>query len=125
MDKQIDSASSPSFLRKVIQFPFTRIFIALLFVVGSVILTTVLLSLIRNQFFPDELIWSSVKYAIPIILIAYFSYRWYVRLVERRSVKELSKKGALKELGAGVLLGTIVVAVIPIGILWLLPCNGS
>jgi hypothetical protein len=39
------------------------------------------------------------------VLVAYFVYRAYVRLVERRDVTELSWSGASNELGAGKLIG--------------------
>ena len=56
-------------------------------------------------------------YLIASILVCYFVYRAYVRLVEKRLVSELARAGAPGELGVGALVGFGLVAVV-VGILW-------
>jgi len=56
-------------------------------------------------------------YLIASILVCYFVYRAYVRLVEKRPVSELAAAGAPGELGVGALVGFGLVAVV-VGLLW-------
>jgi membrane protease YdiL (CAAX protease family) len=58
-------------------------------------------------------------YLIVSVLVAYLTYWAYVRVVEKRSVTELSGAGAPSELGIGVLVGLGMVTAI-VGTLWLL-----
>jgi hypothetical protein len=51
-----------------------------------------------------------VAYLIVSVLVAYFVYRAYARLVEKRAVSELSRTGASRELGVGALLGLGLIA---------------
>jgi membrane protease YdiL (CAAX protease family) len=51
------------------------------------------------------------------IVVVYGAYRTYVRLVEKRAVAEFSSGGALKELGAGVLIGILLFSS-AIAVLW-------
>src|SRR5215218_892596 len=56
-------------------------------------------------------------YLIASILVCYFVYRAYVRLVEKRLVSELARAGAPGELGVGTLVGFGLIAVV-VGLLW-------
>jgi len=56
-------------------------------------------------------------YLIASVLVCYFVYRAYVRLVEKRPVWELGGAGAPGELGVGALVGFGLVAVV-VGLLW-------
>ena len=47
------------------------------------------------------------------------TYYWFVRIIERRNVSELASAHTLRELSAGVLLGTVLFST-TIAILWLL-----
>jgi hypothetical protein len=58
-----------------------------------------------------------LAYLIVSVLVAYFVYRAYVRLVEKRAVSELSSSGAPVELGLGTLIGLGLVAV-SVVLLW-------
>ena len=58
-------------------------------------------------------------YLLASMLVAYFVYRAYVRIVEKRPVSELSGVGAPGELGIGAAVGLGLVAVV-VGILWVL-----
>ena len=88
---------------RVVRFPVTRI---LLFIggIGAVLflLQTVAGGLARalGAWWPGGV----ASVALPILAV-HFVYRGIVRLLERRSVAELSRTGAARETGAGALLG--------------------
>jgi len=58
-------------------------------------------------------------YLLASVLVAYFVYRAYVRIVEKRPLTELSGAGAPGDLGIGAAVGLGLVAVV-VGILWIL-----
>ena len=58
-------------------------------------------------------------YLLASVFVAYFVYRAYVRIVEKRPLTELSGAGAPGELGIGAAVGLGLVAVV-VGILWVL-----
>ena len=60
-----------------------------------------------------------LAYLLASVLVCYFVYRAYVRLVEKRPVGELSGAGAPRELGIGAAVGFGLVAVV-VGLLWVL-----
>lgn len=45
------------------------------------------------------------------IVLMLWSYRWYVRTVEKRPALEIGPRGALPEFGRGLLLALVVVGV--------------
>ena len=49
----------------------------------------------------------SIQSVAGAVLGVSLAYIWYVRLVERRPVDELSRQGALPETGAGLLVGVL------------------
>jgi uncharacterized protein len=54
--------------------------------------------------------------AVLLVVVILLAYRAYVRVIEKRTATELSGPGALRELGAGVLLGALLLSLI-IGVL--------
>ena len=52
----------------------------------------------------------SIQHALPLILAVHFTYAGYVRVMERRSVAELSGGGALRESGVGAVVGFTLLA---------------
>jgi len=117
--KKMSDARRPSLARRVLRFPLTRLVLALAFV----FLGGVVASFLRNGLalaFGVERGSNghgvlSMFTIVPIVTLAYWAY---VRVVERRPLDELSRDGALRELGIGVLLGaglfTAVVAAIAV-----------
>ena len=90
--------------------PFMRIGAAIVFVaIPFVIVSTPL-----NLFVTDK----SVKRAGAVLLaaVAAAGYAAYVHVIERRAVTELSRPGAARELGSGLLLGALLIS-ITVGIL--------
>jgi len=108
-------------LWKVIRFPPVRIVLAFLAVGGAVALAQVLVRALQSVLSFGGAV-PAIYYAAYLVvgvLVAYFVYRSYVRIVEQRTVSELSGDGAPQELGVGMLIGLGLVC-ITIGILWLL-----
>lgn len=58
-------------------------------------------------------------FVVVSVLVACLAYVAYVRVVERRTVSELSGEGAIKELGVGVAIGAGLVIFI-VAVLWVL-----
>jgi membrane protease YdiL (CAAX protease family) len=105
-------------MQKVINFPLTRIILAILFIGLGVILLQVVINLVVNIVPADNPV-VSIVLTVLAILVAYLAYAAYVRLIEKRPVQELEGSGALRELGLGLLLGLGVFTLI-IVILWIL-----
>lgn len=92
---------------RLIQRPPLRFVLALLFVGGTLALVgwlsvTVLRAVSASTAFSSP---GQLLVALVLAATALGAYYAYVRLIERRPVTELSRAGALRELGAGVLLG--------------------
>ena len=101
---QTSISPSPGWGTRILRFPLTRIVLAILFVVIPVALTLVLARAALDK---------SLRIMWPQLLAAALcvgSYCLYVRLIEKRAVSELSRSGALRELGAGLLVGASLLA---------------
>ncbi len=101
--------------------PVVRIVFAVFLVGGAVAAAQVAAKLLRDVLSPGGAVPAAyyLVYLIFSVLAASLTYRAYVRVVEKRSVTELSAAGAPRELGIGALVGLGMVAAI-VGILWLL-----
>ena len=106
---------------KSIMGPVVRIVFAVFLVGGAVAAAQVAAKLLRDVISPGGAVPAAyyLVYLIVSVLAASLTYRAYVRVVEKRSVTELSAAGAPRELGIGALVGLGMVAAI-VGILWLL-----
>ena len=95
---------------RLLEFPLSRIVVALLFV--AVPFAAVAIPF--NLFVVDR----SLKRVGALLLTAIILCAYYgcVRLMEKRAVTELSRRHALRELGAGVLLGALLLS-LSIGLL--------
>jgi membrane protease YdiL (CAAX protease family) len=113
---EIPQDSKPGLLKRIIQFPVTRIILGTLFVL--IPLVTV------NQLF-KHLLAEEGKLAPPLSILMFvlmtilsvLSYYAYVHWIEKRRLMELARTGALKELGIGCTIGFSLMATIMI-ILW-------
>jgi len=101
--------------------PLGRIVLAAVLVVAAVAAAQVVVKLLRGVLSlggaAPALYY--LVYLVASVLVAYFVYRAYVRLVEKRPLTELSGAGAPGELGIGAAVGLGLVAVV-VGILWVL-----
>lgn len=100
-------------LGRIVQFPLTRIILALVAVGVAVFLVQLAIRTFGSGLPAPARQWIAV---VAVVVAAHLAYVGYVRAVERRPVTELSTQGAAVELGLGALLGaglmTVVVAVL-------------
>jgi hypothetical protein len=90
--------------QKFVQFPVTRICLGLGILFAAILLMQSALDLIPG-IHQDVL---GVLGAAAVALTAILTYVGFVRLVEKRTVTELSTAGAILELGKGALLGGLL-----------------
>ena len=100
------SARTPSRMKKILLSPFVRIIFAIFFTALAGGLTLSFSSAIADK---DALILWPEVFASSAILLSYWIY---VRLLEKRPVIELSGDKAFREFGAGLLIGTLMVATV-------------
>ena len=108
------NTTPPAVWRKIRLFPLTRLVIALVFLAAGFILRDV----IANGVFalPHDAIALRALVLMVAVLAAYVGY---VRLVERREVRELALQHAPRELSLGMLIGACVILATTI-LLWVL-----
>src|SRR5215207_6292301 len=106
---------------KAVLGPVARIVVAVVLVYGAVAVAEVIVKSLRGVLSLGRTLPAAyyLAYLIVSVLVAYFVYRAYVRLVEKRALSELSRDGASRELGFGMLIG-LGLAAATIGILWVL-----
>ena len=99
---------------KSIMGPVVRIVFAVFLVGGAVAAAQVAVKLLRDALSLGGAVPAAyyIVYLIVSVLAAYLAYRDYVRVVEKRSVTELSGAAAPRELGIGALVGLGMVAAI-------------
>jgi membrane protease YdiL (CAAX protease family) len=114
------NSSHPSRWKAVLG-PLTRIVVAVVLVYGAVAMAEVFVKSLRGVLSLGGAVPAVyyLTYLIVSVLVAYFVYRAYVRLVEKRALSELSRTGASRELGVGMLVG-LGLAAATIGVLWVL-----
>jgi membrane protease YdiL (CAAX protease family) len=105
-------------MQKLMNFPGTRMILAILFVGIGVILVQILINLLGN-IFPAKNPIVQIVDTLLAVLAVYFAYFWYVRLIEKRSLQELGASGSTSELAMGLLIGFVIFSII-IAILWVL-----
>lgn len=112
--------TKPSLGRRIVMFPLARIIIAILFIAVPTALLNLTLRPLGHLLFPDErpILWVSLMWTLSAIVVA-FAYFAFVRLIERRPVREFSFQGAFRELWIGYLIG-VGLMVSSIGIMWML-----
>jgi uncharacterized protein len=101
--------------------PLGRIVLATVLVVAAVAAVQVVVKLLRGVLSLGGAVPALyyLAYLVASVLVCYFVYRAYVRLVEKRPVSELSGARAPRELGIGAAIGLGLVAVV-VGTLWVL-----
>ncbi len=90
--------------------PVIRIILALL----AIAIPFAIVAIPFNLYVSDKILKKVGALLLTVVILA--AYRTYVRVVERRAATELSGTHALRELGAGVLLGALLLS-LTIGVL--------
>jgi membrane protease YdiL (CAAX protease family) len=101
---------------KIIHFPLTRIVLGVLFVMVGAAIAQLILRLFGDS---TPTYARSLLSILIAVVIVYFAYGLYVHWIENRLVTELSRNGAIRELGMGMLVGFGIIAT-AIGILWMI-----
>ncbi|MFZ5979869.1 MAG: CPBP family intramembrane glutamic endopeptidase [Candidatus Zixiibacteriota bacterium] len=96
---------------KIIQFPATRILIALIFLLPATMIHNFLYDYFIENLEKPLYYFAHNAERIFNFLLFYFSYRLYVKYIERRPAYEISVKGALPEFGNGTVIGGSLISV--------------
>ncbi len=121
MDSNLNQSSKAGLGKRILYFPLTRIILGMLMVVGAVIVGKIVTVITGQLIFAGEELppgWKMLGFALMTVM-AIFSYLVYVRKIEKRQLSELSRPGALKELGTGCAIGFGLMGTI-VFILWIL-----
>ena len=119
MEPSFTPAPGRSVLWKIVQFPLTRIVLALVFIVVATAAVSVALRFLTaaiGAFGPEDLAYR-VPATLLTVLVVHGAYRLYVRVIERRRADELSLRGAASGLGIGIATGALLFSAV-IGVIW-------
>jgi membrane protease YdiL (CAAX protease family) len=103
---------------KVLYFPLTRMVIAIIAILASVVLESMILERIGNVFGFWGQPWYTVLRGAIVIITVCLVYCGYVRLLEHRPTLELCRKRALGEFAVGAAIGFGLITA-TIACLWL------
>jgi len=92
-------------MNKILQFPLVRILIAVLFVGVGVAIGQILLNLLRSTLSITNTGIANILAFVIVTPIAYYSYSFYIRLIEKRPMTELRLSNAPREFGLGAVIG--------------------
>ena len=110
-----DNPQTKSKLFKFLQFPTVRIFLG--FLILSIVLSITQIG--TQALFGHEAVWANLLSVFITVIAVGLTYYGFVRLIERRSVTELSLSSSIKELACGTVIGVVLFSA-TIGVLWLL-----
>lgn len=102
-------------LALMIRADLIRIILAFLAIGAAANIVRLILTAVHPALGLGPLSQATLQYAIPVVLAVHFTYRAFVRFVERRGVAELACEGALAEVGKGVAIGAALL-VMTVGI---------
>jgi uncharacterized protein len=106
-------------MKKILQFPVTHIFIAVLLIGAATAVGQILLNLLRTVFSISDPAVANILAFFLIIPLTYFAYSFYVRRLEKREMTELGFSHAWSEFGIGALVGFGLFSLV-ILVLWLM-----
>lgn len=110
-----DNPQTTSKLLKFLQFPTVRIFLG--FLILSIVLSITQIG--TEALFGHEAVWANLLSVFITVVAVGLTYYGFVRLIERRSVTELSLSSSIKELASGTVIGVVLFSA-TIGVLWTL-----
>ena len=106
-----------STLSKVLLFPVTRFFIAVIFLLPVSILNNLFTDFVVGELDGSLLTIIKIFKTLVYLSLLVVSYRYYVKFIENREAFEFDFKNALKEFGYGILIGAGMISII-VGVLY-------
>lgn len=106
-------------MNKILQIPFVRIIVAVLFIGVGIVVGQTVLNLLHSAFSITNTGIANILVFILFTPATYFAYWMYVRYVEKRDLTELGFSNGFREFGFGSLTGFGLYGFV-IAILWLL-----
>jgi len=98
------ATQKPTLGSRLMGHPLVRIVLGVVLTFAWVPLIMIIVSKLVEK--PYRIVWPQLLAAV----FVWFGYRFYVRRIEKRQPTELATQGMAKQLGAGVLLGAVLVA---------------
>lgn len=102
--------------QKILQFPLTRMLIAMVLVMLAAALSGGLRASLVSVIESDWIL--ELIAAIALIVLSFSFYGLMARYIERRPYLEMAGPGALKELGWGLGIGALLITIV-IGLMWM------
>jgi uncharacterized protein len=119
MDSQKFAIRLPERGMRILRFPLTRLFIAILFFVSFIGFAIGLASLLSNAVLsPDDRLGASAIQMVLACLFAWAGYALYCLTVEGRNVHELDPRKGLRQTVYGLLLGFGFISLVML-VMWL------
>jgi membrane protease YdiL (CAAX protease family) len=104
------ASQSTTWRVRLLSNPVIRIILALL----AIAIPFAIVSIPFNLYVSDKILKKAGALLLAVVILA--AYRTYVKVVERRSATELTRTRAIRELGAGLLVGALLLS-LTIGVL--------
>ena len=98
------ATQKPTLGSRLMGHPLVRIVLGVVLTFAWVPLIMIIVSKLVEK--PYRIVWPQLLAAV----FVWFGYRFYVRRIEKRQPTELATQGMAKQLGAGVFLGAVLVA---------------
>lgn len=114
---EIPQDPKPGLMKRFIQFPVTRIILGILFTLIPIVAVNQIFRWVITEAEKPSPPWLILMFVL-MTIFSILGYYAYVHLIERRRLTELSRTGALKELGMGCSIGFGLMTTIMI-ILWM------
>jgi len=99
-------------LGKIVQFPLTRIIIAILFLAPVSGINNVLAIYVTEPLQEPFYTITNTILAVICFFLFLMAYRLFTKHIEKREAYEISRKSSMKELGLGFLIGLVLVLLI-------------
>ncbi|MGA7538676.1 MAG: CPBP family intramembrane glutamic endopeptidase [Steroidobacteraceae bacterium] len=96
--------TAPSWINRLVRFPLGRIALGIV----SIAIPFAVVATPFNLFVTDKLLRKAGALLLTAVVLG--AYCAYVRIVERRAVRELSRQRLIRELSGGVLLGALLLS---------------
>ena len=109
-EKLFTKAEPQTRMGKIIQFPLTRIILAILFLAPVSVINNLVAAYGTEKLSGIYYLVSNGLLSLLCFFLFLYAYRLYCKHIEKRAAYEISARNSLKELGNGLLIGLTLVA---------------